>query len=278
MHARCEPLRSVDTDARVRLTMTIHLRQICLVADQHAKTVDDLSTIFGLHTAYIDPGVIAFGLENTLLTVGRNFLEIVSPVQEKTAAGRYLERRGGDGGYMVITQTESKANQQEVRQRALDNGVRIAYERDGDVYDLCQIHPGDMIASFLEIDWDKASDFTGHWEPVGGTGWESSVDQSTTQDFLGVELQGDDPEKLAKLWSTVTGLPLVHEAGVVSLRFSNAALRFVEAVDGRGAGLGGIDLAVNDRTRILSEARARDCYVSDDRVDVCGVRFYLHDA
>ena len=44
-------------------------------------------------------GSAEFGLENTLMPVGRNFLEVVAPIQEGTAAGRYLDRRGGNGGY-----------------------------------------------------------------------------------------------------------------------------------------------------------------------------------
>ena len=54
--------------------------------------------------------------------------------------------------------------------------------------------------------------------------------------------------------------------------------RFVEARDGRGPGLGGLDLAVADRAAVLGAARERGCYVSDEQVDVCGTRFYLHDA
>ena len=60
--------------------------------------------------------------------------------------------------------------------------------------------------------------------------------------------------------------------------FNNATIRFVEAEDGRGPGLGGLDIAVADRDHILSEAEKRDCFVSEDRVDICGTRWYLHDS
>ena len=40
-----------------------------------------------------------------------NFLEIVAPVKNNTAAGRYLDRRKGDGGYMVICQVATKKEQ-----------------------------------------------------------------------------------------------------------------------------------------------------------------------
>ena len=91
--------------------MTIQLRQICLVAEQLAPVIDDLRQILGLEACYIDPGVKVFGLENTLLPVGRNFIEVVAPIAENTAGGRYLQRRGGDGGYMVITQADTRQAQ-----------------------------------------------------------------------------------------------------------------------------------------------------------------------
>ena len=103
--------------------MTIQLRQICLVAEKLAPVVDDLTSILGIKSCYVDPGVGAFGLENNLMPIGKNFLEVVAPTQANTAGGRYLERRGGDGGYMVITQIDTLSEHQRLRQRALDTGV-----------------------------------------------------------------------------------------------------------------------------------------------------------
>ena len=258
--------------------MTIHLRQICLVARQLKPAIDDLCAVFGIKPCFVDPGVGAFGLENTLMPVARNFLEVVAPVQEGTAGGRYLDRRGGDGGYMVICQAKDKPTQQAVRQRALDAGVRVAHESDRETWNICQLHPRDMVASFLEIDWDVNNDFNGNWNPAGGTGWEDAVEQTVTHDYLGVELQGPDPVELADLWGRVTGLPVARDGAELRITLNNATLRFVEATDGRGPGLGGIDLAVKDREHVLRTARERGCHVSEDRVDVCGTRWHLHDA
>ena len=86
--------------------MWLRLRQIALVARQLAPVVDDLRELFGLAVAYRDPSVEAFGLENAVLPVGNQFLEVVAPIREGTAGGRYLERRRGDGGYMVILQCD----------------------------------------------------------------------------------------------------------------------------------------------------------------------------
>lgn len=258
--------------------MAIQLRQICLVARRLEPVLDDLTDILGINRCFVDPGVGKFGLENTLMPVGRNFLEVVAPIEPDTAAGRYLNRRGGDGGYMVITQADSRATQRTVRQNALDHGVRIAYEAERGDWNLCQLHPADMVAAFLEIESDAHNDFTGHWHPVGGTGWEHQVRQDVTIDFLAVELQGPDPVSLAERWGQVTGLPVTQRGAALTIELNNAMLRFVESQDGRGAGLGGLDIAVANRHHVLERARARGCQVNDHRVDVGGVRWYLIDA
>ena len=79
------------------------------------------------------------------------------------------------------------------------------------------------------------------------------------------------------MWGKVAGLPIERDGAVLSMAFNNVTVRFVEATDGRGPGLGGLDIKVADRGHILSSAKARGCYVSDDQVDICGVRWYLRD-
>jgi hypothetical protein len=64
--------------------MTIQLRQICLVARELEPVLEDLTDILGINRCYVDPGVGVFGLENTLMPIGRNFLEVVAPVEENT--------------------------------------------------------------------------------------------------------------------------------------------------------------------------------------------------
>jgi hypothetical protein len=134
--------------------MTIRLRQICFVADKLAPVVEDLTAIFGLEVCFVDAGVGVFGLENSLLPIGSNFFEVVAPTKDNTAAGRFLQRRNGDGGYMVICQCESRATQQARKTRAQELGVRIAWERDIHGFQCMQLHPGDTGGAFFELDWD----------------------------------------------------------------------------------------------------------------------------
>ena len=258
--------------------MPIQLRQICLVAEELAPVIDDLPSILGVNSVYIDPGVGKFGLENNLLAIGCNFLEVVAPIEDNTAGGRYLERRGGDGGYMVITQADSRETYDAMRERAACHNVRVAFESERGDWNLTQLHPRDMVAAFLEVECDAYNDFNGSWHPVGGLGWKNKVKQDVTVNYLGMELQSDDPFELATLWGDVIGIPCERDGNQCTVALNNVTLRFVTATDGRGPGLSGLDIVVADRNAVLAEAKQRNCYINDGQVLICGTRFYLHDA
>jgi len=256
--------------------MSIRLRQIALVANKLAPVIDDLKGVFGLEVCYIDPGVGVFGLENSLLPVGNNFIEVVAPIKEGTAGGRYLKRRDGDGGYMVICQCESHAAQLERRERALSMGIRIAWDRESGGYHVMQLHPADTGGSFFEIDWDAKGEPEGNWEPAGGSGWRSAKRTEVVSAYSAVELQSPDPAGLAERWSKIAGVPVRKDArGRIEMPLDNASVRFVEATDGRGEGLSGIDMVVADRATLNSAAERRGVKISGDQLTICGTRFYL---
>ena len=94
--------------------------------------------------------------------------------------------------------------------------------------------------------------------------------------YQAVELQSSDPRSLAERWSSIAEIPLRQDSRQrFEMPLDNASVRFVEATDGRGEGLGGIDIVVNDRQRLLEAAQRRGRRVSDDQVMICGTRFYL---
>jgi glyoxalase-like protein len=253
--------------------MWLRLRQIALVARQLAPVVGDLREVFGLEVAYRDPGVEAFGLENAVLPVGNQFLEVVAPIREGTAGGRYLERRGGDGGYMVILQCDDHGPR---KRRAAELGIRKALEHDEPQYRLLQLHPRDTGGSFLEIDQQiGGEDADGPWQPAGRD-WHAAVRTGVVRAVAAVEIQAADPRLLAKRWSEILELPIADEAGgAPSLRLENAAIRFVADSDGRGEGLGGVDVVAADPPRLLAAAERRGRRLADDLVLICGVRFRL---
>ena len=85
------------------------LRQAVLAARELDPVVERLRREFGLGEPFSDPAVAYFGLRNAVFAIGDTFLEVVSPVQPDTSAGRLLERRGGDCGYMAMFQVDDVA-------------------------------------------------------------------------------------------------------------------------------------------------------------------------
>jgi len=256
--------------------MSIRLRQICLVAEKLAPPIEDFKSVLGLEVCFKDPEVAVFGLENSLMPVGNNFIEIVAPIKENTAAGRYLKRRNGDGGYMVICQCDSHQTQLARKQRAADLNIRLVLDHNAKGFHAMQLHPADTGGAFFEIDWDAKCEPEGHWMPAGGSGWTTAQGVGVVNAYTAVEMQSADPRGLAERWARIAELPLRNDTrGRLELPLDNASIRFVEATDGRGEGLGGIDVVVADRKRLLDAAEQRGLRVADDQVNICGTRFYL---
>ncbi|MBD3648791.1 MAG: hypothetical protein HUJ31_15370, partial [Pseudomonadales bacterium] len=128
----------------------MRLRQVCLVVPELKPAVDALCDVLGLMEGHRDEGVAMWGLENRVMTLGHDFLEVVAPTREGTAAGRYLEKRRGAGGYMVILQAEEGLFH---RKRITEKGVRTVFtaDRDPDIW-ITQYHPADCGGVFLELD------------------------------------------------------------------------------------------------------------------------------
>jgi hypothetical protein len=139
-----------------------------------------------------------------------------------------------------------------------------------------QFHPADTGGAFFEVDWDTKNDHQGNWMPAGGTGWEKAAHTDVVSGIVAAELQSPDPETLAKRWSAIAHIPLKQNAaGHLEIPLKNAGVRFVEATDGRGEGLGAIDLKVAKRERLLKAADERNLKISDSQVMICGMRFNI---
>ncbi len=257
--------------------MWIRLRQIAVVAADLHRTGLDIGTVLGAEACFTDPGVKQFGLKNTLWPIGTQFLEVVTPIADNTAGGRYMTRRGGDTGYMVITQVDDVARR---RARAAELGVRLAFDMHHPEtgHDGIQLHPADTGGTFFEMDqmtMEGGEAVGGPWWPAGKN-WEPYVRTDLVGGISAAEIQSPDPEPLARRWAEIAEIDLLRDdAGNPTIPLDNATLRFVPDPDGRGEGLGGIDVITQDRDAVLAGARARGCYVSDDEVGVAGLRVYL---
>jgi hypothetical protein len=144
----------------------IRLRQIALVAHSLEDAVAEVSETLDLDVVYRDPGVAHFGLHNALFCLGDQFIEIVSPIAEGTTAGRLLDKRGGDGGYMALFEVD---NLDERLAIAETHNVRRVWQGSVPGIRGAHLHPRDTGGTLVSID---QPDVAGEWA-WGGPTWKS---------------------------------------------------------------------------------------------------------
>lgn len=205
----------------------MRLRQAVLAASDLDGAKKVLES-HGLREPFRDPGVKEFGLDNAVYPVGDTFLEVVSPIQDGTTAGRYLERVGADPvGYMVIVQVDDL---DDIRSRAERLRIRTVWSIDLEDIRASHLHPKDTGAiTSIDQPTDPAS-----WR-WGGPGWE---DRAVSGRVKAVTMGAD-----AELWSGLLNRRVVD--GVMRLD-DGSELRFVD-----GQGVTSIELEVGGTTVTL---------------------------
>lgn len=196
----------------------VRLRQAVIVARELEPVAAALREALGLQEPFRDPGVAEFGLANAVFALGDCFLEVISPIRPDTAAGRYLERHGGDGGYMVIFDLEELAA---ARQRAERLGVRVVWQIDLSDISGTHLHPADMRGAIVSID---RSDPYGTWR-WGGPDWTGTTGDGVPGRLAGVTIAVDEPEAVAAGWGEVLGVPATGRAEPV-VALEGSGVRF----------------------------------------------------
>ncbi len=184
----------------------------------------------GLELCFRDPGVATFGLHNALYPVGDKLLEVVSPTQDGTTAGRLLSKRGGDSGYMVIFQVDDLAA---LRRRFDEVGARVVFEATLEGITGLHLHPRDVGGAIVSVDetdeWDN-------WQWAGSS-WRDHVATDVVSDIVAVEVEAEDPTAMAARWHEVLGGALDG----ATVQFDEGRIDFVPTGD-RGEGVCGLVL------------------------------------
>jgi predicted enzyme related to lactoylglutathione lyase len=248
----------------------LRLRQICLVAPRLEPVISDIAGIMGLNVCYRDGNVAKYGLENALLPVDTILLEVVAPFQPGTAAGRFLDKTGGRGGYMAIFCCDDPDARGE---QAKKIGVRVANAIEHAPYRGVQLHPRDCRAAFIEFNHTKGSDDILGPYPPAGPDWPKSIAKDVTKALTGVEMESPEPADLAAHWGRILGIAVSHNAGgEPELKLPNASFRFVK---GSSDLMSGLTFEVTDIAGVLDAAKTRGCTVSVNSFELCGVTFHL---
>jgi catechol 2,3-dioxygenase-like lactoylglutathione lyase family enzyme len=231
----------------------MRLRQIALVAEDLERARADITAVLGLGGAFADPGVGHFGLVNAVWPVGDTFLEVVSPEKDGTTAGRLLEKRGGDGGYMAIFQVPDLAA---ARARLPGLGVRVVWTADLPDIAGTHLHPKDVPGAIVSLDWAEPA---GSWRWAGPAWTGQAPEHAPGGGVTGVTIEVADPAAAAARWAAVLGIPAGGAAGpgaedgagaagggravTVELAGWGQRLRFEPARPGHGEGITEVSVA-----------------------------------
>lgn len=245
----------------------MRIRQIVLAVRDLAPASAQLQSLLGLDAPFRDPGVAEFGIDNAVFVFGDQFIELVSPVQPGTAAGRLLERRG-DGGYMLILQTDDFARER-ARFEAL--GVRTVWEKSLEDIRAVHLHPKDIGGAIVSVDQPLPA-ASWRW---GGPGWRVQDGARAAQRVLGVTIEADDPRAMAMRWAGVLGLAAPAAEGIGQrLALDGGRVDFVPA-GARGEGIAGFTLKVADRAAVQQAALAGGVPVRGEALAAFGARIEL---
>jgi hypothetical protein len=235
----------------------VRLRQAVWVAATLEPVAAALRSTLELDEPFRDPGVDGFGLENAVFALGDCFLEVVAPTRADTAAGRYLTRRGGDGGYMVIFDLEDLEG---ARSRALGLGVRVVWQIDLPDISGTHLHPADMHGAIVSLDRSQPY---GSWR-WGGPAWTGQIGSGARGALVGITVAVADPAAVAARWGEVLGVPVSggeadgvdggEDGGGPVLRVDGGEVRFATVPEERAEGLVEVALSLPHQPPGGSEA------------------------
>lgn len=243
----------------------LRLRQICLVAPALGPAEADITALLGVPVCYRDPNVAAYGLENALWPLGPDILEVVAPTRDGTAAGRFIERSGGRGGYMAIFDCDDAAAL-EAHANAL--GVRTANLIAHHDYRGVQLHPRDCRAAMIEFSTTAGgAALDGPYHPAGAD-WPKTVRVDGLPRLVAAEVAGPDPAALAAHWAAIMRVPV---AVGPAIRLEHGRIHFIP---GEAERLDGLRLGVRDPAAVRGVAAGRGL-LRDGAIQVSGVRVVL---
>ncbi|KAF1347351.1 hypothetical protein EJ07DRAFT_169761 [Lizonia empirigonia] len=259
------------------------LRQIALVAKDLDRARQLITHVLDTEVIYEDPAVSRWGLKNFLVPLGGDIIEIVSPFKDGTTAGRLLDKRG-DGGYMIIMQTEDAKKR---RQYIESNGLSkvITSQEHGDTV-FVQYHPKGIKGGMMpELDSHTPSPnnptpLKSRFSPWHACGSDHKVYYPGMRRAAHLSLEGCvlrlqpgdyGHEAAVRQWEELFGVARSRDL----LAFTNARMGFVPGEKGQPEGLVSITVGVRGQYRldaILERAKKAGVYTGG-QVHMCRVRW-----
>lgn len=249
----------------------MRLRQIALASGRLDAVVREFADVFELEVAHEDPNVGVYGLRNAVLPAGTGFLEVVEPVRNDASAARFLARRGGDSGYMVILQV---ADAERERARAQALGVRVVEDIDRPDYRCSHFHPADFGGILVSFDQQRTEPDhlapLGDWMPAGPDWLAAHTNE--VLDLVSMTISTADPGALARRWSELLASPLDPD-DPLRIPLQHGEIRFAPAGAGAPTSITSVDLKVRDPDAALRRGKVARLDAGEDGILIGGVRF-----
>lgn len=180
----------------------VRIRQVALCSDdiwaEEQRLVNDL----GIAAVHRDPPNV-FEMRNAVFAVGDTFLEVLQPETASAPTARFLERRGGPSGYMLLMQVDDL---NATRRRVGELGIRIVHDEPparihGVEAAAIHLHPADTGGTIMSFDRMIPAD---GWAWAGRS-WRGHVHTDVVDRIVGVELTSADPDALASRFARLVG-------------------------------------------------------------------------
>ncbi len=224
------------------------IRQVALCSDdiwREERSIVSTLRVAGVHR---DPPNV-FEMRNVVFAVGDTFLEVLQPTAGSAPSARFLAKRGGPGGYMLILQVDDL---DEARARVVDMGIRIVYDEaparhHGVDAAAIHLHPADTGGAIISLDrMDPADGWA--W---AGRAWRGHVHTDVVEQIVGVELRTDDVEALATRLSALVDRPCsIGESGEWTIGLDDGLIRVAPGPDGAPDRLAAVEMFAADRAAV----------------------------
>lgn len=219
------------------------------------------------------------------MALGGDFIEVVSPFEDNTTAGRLLDKRG-DGGYMVIMQTDdAKKRREYIESKGL---AKVIFGYDHGDTTCVQYHPKRVKGGVIpELDSHAPSPnnptpLQSRFSPWHACGSDHKVyypgmHRSKHLNLAGCVLRlqpGDwEHEGAARQWEEIFGIARSRDLSA----FTNARLGFIPGRAGLPEGLVSISVGVDGKDKLdgIRQRASKVGALRGGHIEMCGVKWFF---
>jgi hypothetical protein len=226
----------------------IRIRQVALCTDDVWREEQAIVSTLGVASVHRDPPNV-FEMRNVVFAVGDTFLEVLQPTADFAPSAKFLSKRGGPAGYMLILQVDDL---DVVRARVEGLGFRIVYDEPparhhGVEAAAIHLHPADTGGAIISLD---------RMDPVdgwawAGRAWRGHVHTDVVERIVGVEMRSSDVEALATRFSALVDRPCsIGDAGEWTIGLDDSIVRVVAGQHGEPDQLTAVEMLATDRSAV----------------------------